>query len=102
MRESALPESVFTVWWIGLILTLVVFVPLAVFWLHQLWKAARSIQLYAKDALVAAGGIAGHTVNIPALDATIGVATEILAAAGEVEAKTRTVADVLESRARGR
>ena len=102
MEGSHFPEAVFTVWWIGLGLTLVVFVPLAVYWLHMLWRAARSIQIYARDALTAAGGIAGNTVNIPALGATIAVATEILQAAGEVNAKTGTIADVLASREQGR
>ncbi|MBA3970285.1 MAG: hypothetical protein H0X52_09300, partial [Gemmatimonadetes bacterium] len=41
------PPAVYTIWWIGLILTLVVFVPLSVFLLHRTWRAARSIQLYA-------------------------------------------------------
>jgi hypothetical protein len=99
MDSPHFPEAVFTVWWLGLALTLLVFVPLAVYWLHMLWRTARSIQLYARDALAAAGGIAGHTVNIPALGATIAVATEILQAAGEIEKKTGTIADVLAARA---
>lgn len=102
MESPHFPEAVFTVWWIGLALTLLVFVPLAVYWLHMLWRAARSIQIYARDALAAAGGIAGNTVNIPALGATIAVATEILQAAGEVNAKTGTIADVLAAREQGR
>ena len=102
MENSNFPEAVFTVWKIGLALTLVVFVPLAVYWLHMLWRAARSIQIYARDALTAAGGIAGNTVNIPALGATIAVATEILQAAGAVNAKAGTIADVLAAREMGR
>ena len=54
------------------------------------------------DALTAAGGIAGNTVNIPALGATIGVATEILQAAGTINDKAGTIADVLAARAQGR
>lgn len=100
--EPNFPDAVFMVWTIGLALTLLVFVPLAVYWLHMLWRSARSIQLYARDALAAAGGIAGNTVNIPALGATIGVATEILQAAGDVNAKTGTIADVLAAREQGR
>ncbi len=102
METGHFPDAVFTVWWIGLALTVVVFVPLAVYWLHMLWRAARSIQLYARDALVAAGGIAGNTVNIPALGATISVATEILQAAGEIESKAGTIAGVLAARDQGR
>jgi hypothetical protein len=93
------PPAVYTIWWIGLILTLVVFVPLSVFLLHRTWRAARSIQLYAADALAAAAGIAGNTQHIPALDATIGVAGEMLETAGEVVNKLDTVATVLAQRA---
>ena len=102
MESPHVPEAVFTIWWIGLALTLLVFVPLAVYWLHMLWRSARSIQIYARDALAAAGGIAGNTVNIPALGATIAVATEILQGAGEVNAKAGTIADVLAAREQGR
>ena len=102
MASPHVPEAVFTVWKIGLALTLLVFVPLAVYWLHMLWRSARSIQIYARDALAAAGGIAGNTVNIPALGATIAVATEILQGAGEVNAKAGTIADVLAAREQGR
>jgi len=93
------PPAVYTLWWIGLILTLVVFVPLSVFLLHRTWRAARSIQLYAADALAAAAGIAGNTQHIPALDATIGVAGEMLETAGGVVNKLDTVATVLAQRA---
>ncbi len=93
------PPAVYTLWWIGLILTLVVFVPLSVFLLHRTWRAARSIQLYAADALAAAAGIAGNTQHIPALDATIGVAGEMLETAGGVVDKLDTVATVLAQRA---
>ncbi|MFN2433216.1 MAG: hypothetical protein ABR599_10460 [Gemmatimonadota bacterium] len=93
------PAAVFTIWWIGLILTLVVLVPLAVYLLHRTWSAARSIQLYAADALAAAAGIAGNTSRIPALETTIGVAGDMLGHAGEVAAKLDTVATVLARRA---
>jgi len=97
--DSAMPDAVFTIWWITLIVTLVVFVPLAVYYLHRTWLAARSIQRYAGDALTAAIGIAGNTQHIPALDTTIGVATEMLGVAGAVEKKLDTVATVLAERA---
>ncbi|CAN5449713.1 hypothetical protein BH24GEM3_BH24GEM3_20510 [soil metagenome] len=93
------PDAVYTIWWIGLILTLVFFVPLAVYYLHRTWRAARSIQLYAADALQAAAGIAGNTQHIPALDATIAVAGEMLEVAGEVVNKLDTTATVLAQRA---
>ena len=94
-----MPAAVQVVWWIALIVTLVVFVPLAVSLLHRTWRAARSIERYAAAALTAAGGIAGNTTNIVALDATISVATDMLGAAGAVVEKLDTIATVLADRA---
>ena len=99
MTSPTIPHAVYIVWWIGLIVTLVVLVPLAVYLLHRTWRSARSIQRYAAETLQAAGGIARNTVNIAALDATIGVASDMLAAAGSVEGRLDTVAAVLEERA---
>lgn len=93
-----IPDAVYTIWWIGLVLTLVVFVPIAVYSLHRTWRSARSIQRYAAETLQAAAGIARNTANISALDTTINVATEVLGAAGAVERKLNTVASVLEER----
>lgn len=93
------PDAVFAIWWTGLIVTLVLFVPLAVYYLNRTWLAARSIQRNAAEALQAAAGIAGNTANIVALDATIAVATQILGTAGNVAGKLDTVANVLEQRA---
>ncbi|MGI9079164.1 MAG: hypothetical protein ACR2G6_17820 [Gemmatimonadaceae bacterium] len=98
--SSIFPNAVFVIWWVGLILTLVVFVPLAVYYLNRTWMVARSIQNLAADALQAAAGIAGNTANIVALDTTIAVATQILGTAGNVAGKLDTVANVMEQRAR--
>src|SRR5262245_18139255 len=97
-----IPDTVYTICWIGLILTLVVFVPLAVYSLHRTWRSARSIQLYAADTLQAAGGIVRNTADIKALDATITVGTDMLGVAGAIEKKLGTVATVLAERAAGR
>lgn len=93
------PPVVFAIWWVGLLLTLVVFVPLAVILLHRLWRTAREIQLYAREVLVAAGGIAANTAQIPALNETIAVATSILAAAGSIEQKLSAATGILAQRA---
>jgi hypothetical protein len=98
MSPSTVPDAVYTIWWTGLIVTLVVFVPLAVYSLHRTWRSARSIQRYAAETLRATGGIAHHTANITALDATIAVAGDMLVAAGAAERKLNTVATVLEER----
>lgn len=97
--ETLIPPAVYTIWRVGLIITLVVFVPLSVWLLHRLWRTARSIQRYAREALVAAGGIAGNTAQIGALDQTIQTATEILASAGAIEQKLGGVTAVLARRA---
>ncbi|MEO7132721.1 MAG: hypothetical protein ABI024_00735 [Vicinamibacterales bacterium] len=75
------------IWAAGLAVTLLVFVPLSVSLLHRLWRAARAIQLYARDALTAAAGIAGNTALIPALDSTIATAGGILSTATAIEQK---------------
>lgn len=96
---TALSDLAYTIWWAGLIVTLVVFVPLAVYLLHRTWRAARSIQRYAAEALAAAGGIAAHTSAIPALNATIQSATQMVELAGETGRKLETIAGTLEQRA---
>jgi hypothetical protein len=96
---TPLPPAVYTIWAVTLAITLVVFVPLALYLLHRTWRAARSIQRYAAETLAAAQGIARNTQHIPALDATIAEATEVLRGAGAVERKLDTVAGVLTERA---
>ena len=100
MSGVVIPDTVYTIWGIGLVLTLAVFVPLAVYSLHRTWRSARSIQRYVAETLQAAGGIARNTAKIAALDATISVASDMLVAAGSAERKLDTVATVLEERAR--
>ena len=99
MNAPQMPTAVFVLWWIGLGLTLLVFVPLSVVLLHRTWVAARSIQRYAAEALTAAAGVAGHTQNITALDATISVGGAMVGVAGQIAAKLDTAATVLAQRA---
>lgn len=99
MNPPMMPSAVYVIWWVGLIVTLVLFVPLSVYLLHRTWLAARSIQRYAAEALTAAAGIAGNTQHIPALDATISVAGSMLGAAGGIVTKLDTAATVLAQRA---
>jgi hypothetical protein len=96
--SAVIPDAVYTIWWVGLLLTLVVFVPLAVYSLHRTWRSARAIQHYAADALQAAAGIERNTRNVAALDDTIATASDTLGVAGAVERKLDTVASVLEQR----
>src|SRR4029434_1740641 len=96
MTTATAPDAMYAIWWAGLIITLVVFVPLAVYLLHRTWRSARSIQRYAAETLQAAGGIPRNTAKIAALDSTIAVAGDMLVAAGAAERKLDTVATVLE------
>lgn len=99
MTPAVIPAEVFTLWLVLVGLALLVFVPLAVYSLFTLWRAAQSIRRYAHDGVAPAQAIASHTAALPALDQTISVATEILAAAEAVAGKLATIADVLEQRA---
>ena len=94
-----MPHAVYAIWWIGLILTLAVFVPLSVYLLHRTFVASRSIRRYADEALAAAAGIAGNTSYIPALDSTITVGVAMVGVAGEIVKKLDTAATVLVQRA---
>lgn len=99
MNAPLMPDAVYRIWWIGLIATLAIFVPLSVYLLHRTWVAARSIRRYADQALVAAAGIAGNTQHIPALDSTIAVGGAMIGVAGAIANKLDTAATVLASRA---
>ena len=99
MSDWIVPDEVYTVWWIGLAATLLLFVPLSVYLLHRTYIAARSINRYAAEALTAAAGIAGNTKHIPALDATIGVGSAMVGVAGQIAKKLDTAATVLAQRA---
>lgn len=98
--STVIPDVVYVIWWVGLILALVVLVPLAVYSLHRTWRSARSIQRYAAEALQAAAGIERNTRHVRALDDTIATASELLGVAGGVERKLDTLASVLEARSR--
>lgn len=93
-----MPPAVSTIWTIGLVVTLVVWVPVAVYSLHRTWRAAQSIRKYAAETLTAAAGIVDNTAPISALSTTIGVATEMVETAGAVEQKLGAVAGLLASR----
>ena len=98
--ESMFSDTVFTLWTVTVVLAFVVFVPLSVYMLASLLRATHSIRRYAREAVAPAQAIAANTSAIPALDGTIGVATEILAAAQGVAQKLDAMATVLEARSR--
>lgn len=98
--DPLMPPQVSTIWAIGLAITLLVWVPVAVYSLHRTWRSAASIRRYAADTLQAAAGIVKNTAPISALDTTIGVATDMVATAGDVEKKLGVIADLMASRAK--
>ena len=93
-----MPPAVDTIWTIGLVVTLLVWVPVAVYSLHRTWRAAQSIRQYAAEALQAAAGIVDNTKPIAALGTTIEVATDMVATATTVEQKLDAIAGLLASR----
>ena len=96
---DTIPAAVFTLWGWTLALAYLVLLPTAVFWLHTLWRASRSIQRYAEECANAAEAIERNCRAIPALDATITAAGELLDAAGAVAGRLDTAASALEARA---
>lgn len=93
-----MPPAVSTIWTVGLVVTLLVWVPIAVYSLHRTWRAAQSIRKYAAEALQAAAGIVDNTRPIAALGSTIDVATDMVATTTEVEKKLDAIANLLASR----
>ncbi len=98
MNEHFMPDAVYTIWWIGVLVTLIVFVPLSVYLLHRTLLAARAIRRYADETLTAAAGIAGHTQHITALDNTITVGVSMVGVARQVADNLDAAATVLASR----
>lgn len=66
------------IWAITLALITFVVVPVAVFWLHRLLKAAKSIELYTREMLEAGVGVANNTAAVPALEETLKVAGSLV------------------------
>lgn len=98
MLVSGTRLTVYIIWWAVLVIALLVIVPLTVFLLHRLYRAARGIDRYSERTLAAGVGIAGNTAAIPALDQTIATATEILGTAGQIEQHTRAMKEALAGR----
>ena len=83
------------IWWVMLIATVVVIVPMAVGLLFRAVTAARSIERYTAEALAGGVGIAQNTANVVALQQTIAVATQLLAGAESIERSTAAIGTAL-------
>jgi hypothetical protein len=101
MAETVIPPIVFTLWRVALVAAYVILLPTAVYWLHTLWRTSNSIRTYTRACAEAAEAIERNAAALPALDATIAIATEVLTAAGAVAGKLDAAASALEARARG-
>lgn len=95
------PGVVFVIWWIVLLATIFVVLPAAVFLLQRTLNAARNIERYLAEMLEAGVGVARNTENIEALEDTIGVASQILNTADNLQTHSATIAAVLGQRANG-
>ncbi len=68
------------IWAITLAIITLVVVPVALYWLHRLLKAAKSIELYTREMLEAGVGIANNTAAVPALENTLKTAGSLVEA----------------------
>ncbi len=91
------PGAVYVIWRVMLVVAVVVVLPVVVYLLHRLWRAARSIERYTGDALAAGLGIARNTAAIAALDETVRLGGELGSAAASIRrhsaALEKTLAD---------
>ena len=85
----------FTIWGIGVGVTVALFVPLTVYLLHDLWRTVRSIEIYAREAAGPTIGVAGHMEHVAGLDDSIRIAAEVVAAAESIAAKLDVLATAL-------
>ena len=92
------PNAVYTIWIIVLILAVFVILPLALYLLQRTLNAARGIEQYFAEMRDAGVGIAQNTSHISALDGTISVATQILETAGSINEHAGTIKTTLAGR----
>jgi hypothetical protein len=75
---TAAPGAVLVLWWLALILTVVLIVPITVRLLHRTWAAARTIDRYAAGTRAAAEGIAANVAGAAALEDVLAAAAPLL------------------------
>jgi hypothetical protein len=92
------PGAVYVIWWIMLVVTIVVVVPVAVYLLHRLWRAAWSIERYTAEALTAGLGIARNTASLAALDQTVALGGELGTVAGSIRRRAAAIEKTLADR----
>lgn len=79
------------IWAITLAIITFVVVPVAVYWLHRLLKAAKSIERYTREMLEAGVGIMNNTAAVPALEDTLKTAGSLVEASKLLKASADEV-----------
>jgi hypothetical protein len=79
------------IWWIMLVATVFVVVPMVVALLVRAVNAARNIEQYTAEALAGGVSIARNTASAAALRETIAAATRLLAGAESIRRSTATI-----------
>ena len=95
------PTAVYVIWIIVLVVAVLVILPLTVALLQRTLNAARNIERYFAEMRDAGVGIANNTHQIPALDDTIAVATQLLETAGAIKEHAAAIESTLAARAVG-
>jgi hypothetical protein len=96
---QAVPQAVYIIWALLLVVIILFILPVAVFLLYRLHRLARSIEQYFAEMAAAGVGIADNTGHIKALEETIQVATTILSVAGNINNHSETIKTTLAARA---
>ena len=98
---KTLPDSIYFIWQIVLIIVVVAIVPLTVFLLQRTLRATLNIKRYFSEMLTAGVAIAENTSSITALNDTIKVATAMVETSKKLDEHSATIATVLSDRAAG-
>ena len=93
-----IPQAVYILWSILLVIA-VLAIPVLVFLLHQVWRAAYHIERYFKDMAIAGMGIAVNTDHVVALEDTTSVAGTILSTTTQIDEHAEIIEKTLEERA---
>lgn len=95
------PGIVYVIWWVLLLMTILIVLPVTVLLLQRTLNAARNIERYLAEMLEAGLGVAENTAHVRALEDTIAVATQMLHTAAQLRDHTEAIATVLGQRANG-
>jgi len=92
------PGAVYAIWWVMLVAAVVVVLPVVVYLLHRLWRAARSIEGYTGEALAAGLGITRNSAAVGALDETVKLGGELGSVAASIRRHSAAIDKTLADR----